>query len=85
MAYKYNCPLVPLVITFRERRGLYRLTGPKSLPLCTIKILEPIFPDRTKARESEVNRMLELSHSRMVEGAGIENNPWPANPRDLSV
>lgn len=85
MAYRYDCPLVPLVITFRERKGLYRLTGPKSLPLCTIKILEPIFPDRTKARESEVNRMLELSHRRMVEGAGIENNPWPANPRDLSV
>lgn len=85
MAYKYNCPLVPLVITFRERKGLYRLTGPKDMPLFTIRILEPIFPDRSKSRESEVRRMLELAHARMEDGAGIENNPWPANPCELNV
>lgn len=85
MAYKYDCPLVPLVITFRKRTGLYRLTGPKDMPLFTIKILEPVFPDRSKTRESEVLRMMKVAHDRMVEGAGIKNNPWPANPCDLGA
>ena len=85
MAYKYNCPLLPMVIIFRERKGFFRLTGSKDTPLFTIKILEPVFPDRTKTRESEVNRMMAESHERMVKAAGIENNPWPANPSDLNV
>ena len=82
---KCYCPLVPLVITFRKRTGLYRLTGPKDMPLFTIKILEPVFPDRSKTRESEVLRMMKVAHDRMVEGAGIKNNPWPANPCDLDA
>lgn len=85
MAYKYGCPLVPLVVTFRERKGIYRLTGPGDLPLFTIKILEPVIPDRANRRESEVRRMLELAHARMVEGAGIKDNPWPANPCELDA
>ncbi len=55
------------------------------MPLFTIRILEPVFPDRSKSRESEVRRMLELAHARMVEGAGIKDNPWPANPCELNV
>lgn len=85
MAYKYNCPLVPIVVTFRDRKGFFRLTGPKDVPLFTIKILEPVFPDRTQTRKSDVERMLQEAHSRMVEGAGIKDNPWPANPSDLDV
>lgn len=83
MAYKYNCPLVPLVITFRERKGFFKLTGPKDLPLFTIEILEPVFPDKSQRRETEVLRMLKEAHARMVKAAGIENNPWPANPAEL--
>ena len=73
MAYKYKCPLLPLCIKFSDRGRI------------TVKILEPVFPDGTKTRESEVNRMREIAHSRMVEGMGIKNNPWPANPSDLDA
>ena len=30
MSYKYNKPILPCVITFRERKGIFRLFGPKS-------------------------------------------------------
>ena len=78
MAYKYDMPLLPCVITFRERTGIFRLFGPKELPLLQCEIGEPIFPDKTQPRATEVNRLLETAHKQMCEMAGIVNNPWPA-------
>ena len=78
MAYKYDMPLLPCVITFRERTGVYRLFGPKNLPLLQVEIGEPIFPDKSQPRSQEVNRLLETAHMRMEKMAGITHNPWPA-------
>ena len=78
MSYKYNKPILPLVITFRERKGIYRLFGAKSLPLLTITIGEPILPDTTQARKVEVERLRSVAHEQMTRMAGIVNNPWPA-------
>ncbi|MBO4577476.1 MAG: 1-acyl-sn-glycerol-3-phosphate acyltransferase [Paludibacteraceae bacterium] len=78
MAYKYDMPLLPCVITFRERTGIFRLFGPKELPLLQCEIGEPIFPDKSQPRATEVNRLLETAHKQMCEMAGIVNNPWPA-------
>ena len=78
MSYKYNKPILPLVITFRERKGIYRLFGPKNLPLLTITIGEPILPDTTQARKIEVERLRNIAHEQMTQMAGITNNPWPA-------
>ena len=77
MSYKYNKPILPLVITFRERKGIYRLFGAKSLPLLTITIGEPILPDTTQARKVEVERLRSVAHEQMTRMAGIVNNPWP--------
>lgn len=78
MSYKYNKPILPCVITFRERKGIYRLFGPKELPLLTVTIGEPILPDTTKPRKTEVERMRTMAHEQMQQMAGITHNPWPA-------
>ena len=57
MSYKYNMPLLPCVITYRERTGIYRLFGKKSLPLLQVEIGAPIIPDRTATRGQEVERL----------------------------
>lgn len=77
MAYKYDMPLLPCVITYRERTGIYRLFGPKDLPLLQCEIGEPIFPDKSQPRAQEVNRLLETAHKQMEQMAGITHNPWP--------
>ena len=79
MSYKYNKPIVPCVITFRERTGIYRLFGPKSLPLLTITIGEPLLPDTTQPRKIEVERLRTQAHTQMQHMAGITHNPWPAS------
>ena len=79
MSYKYNKPILPCVITFRERTGIYRLLGKKDMPLLTITIGEPILPDTTQARKTEVDRLREVAHSQMTKMAGITHNPWPAS------
>lgn len=78
MAYKYNVPILPIAIAYRERKGFYRLTGKKELPLITVRIGEPIFPDRSKPRKEEVADLLAKTHSAICELAGITENPWPA-------
>ena len=77
MSYKYNKPLLPCVITFRERKGIFRLFGSKNLPLLTVTIGEPILPDTTKPRKIEVERLREVAHNQMIKMAGITHNPWP--------
>ena len=78
MSYKYNKPLLPCVITYRERKGIFRLFGPKELPLLTVTIGEPIYPDTTQARKTEVERLRDVAHAQMQQMAGITHNPWPA-------
>lgn len=77
MAYKYDMPIVPCVITYRQRRGLYKLFAPKNIPLLTVTICDPIFPDTTLPRKEEVERMHTEAHSRMCSVAGIVVNTWP--------
>ena len=78
MSYKYNKPILPCVITFRERKGIFRLFGPKSLPLLTVTVGEPLLPDTTQPRKTEVERLRTQAHSQMQQMAGITHNPWPA-------
>lgn len=80
MSYKYNMPLLPCVITYRERTGIYRLFGKKSLPLLRVEIGAPIIPDRTAPRGQEVERLREEAHHTMERMAGITHNSWPIKP-----
>ena len=84
MAYKYQVPILPLVITFRERKGLYRLFGKSDTPLMTINILEPVFPQKGARRKEEVIRMRKEAHAKMVERMGVDNI-WSAIPEDELV
>ena len=78
MAYKYGCPVVPCVITYRERKGIFRLTGKKQLPLFTIRILEPVFPNKELNRKDAILDMVTRAHEEMKKAAGIIDNPWPS-------
>lgn len=77
MAYRYNLPIIPCVISFRERKGIFRIF-PSKEPLMTIHIGEPIVPDTSRNRKEEAARLRGLCHARMVEMAGIVHNTWPA-------
>lgn len=74
-AYKYNMPILPCVITYRERTGLYKLTG--KTPLIQVEIGEPVFPDTTHPRAAETERLRTATHEQMCRMAGITHNTWP--------
>ena len=76
MAYKYGAPVVPCAIVFRQRKGIYRLFGPKDDPTMTIRVGEPIMPDTTAPRREETERLRREAHNRIVKMAGIKHNPW---------
>ncbi|MCQ2173867.1 MAG: 1-acyl-sn-glycerol-3-phosphate acyltransferase [Bacteroidales bacterium] len=78
MAYKYGVPVLPLNISYRERKGIYRLFGKPEIPLLTLTVGEPLFPDRSRPRKDEVERLLREAHASVCDMAGIIENPWPA-------
>ena len=84
MAYRWNVPIVPCVISWRPRTGLYKLFGKEDEPLATITVCEPVIPDVSASRKEEIDRLRVEAHSRMEKAAGIIANPWPALPSDGS-
>lgn len=82
MSYKYDMPILPCVITYRKRTGIFRLFGKQDEPLLTVTIGEPIFPDRSVSRKTEVDRMRNEARLRMEQMACIEHNTWPVVPED---
>ena len=82
MSYKYNLPIIPCVITFRERKGIYRLFGKPTEPLLTIEVGEPLFPNKDNPRFEEVNRLREAAHKKMQTMAGILQNSWSIAPEN---
>ncbi len=77
MAYKYNLPVLPMMISFRPRTG-WRKIFSNSGPLLTIHVGDPIVPDLKAPRKEEVTRLRDLAHSAMLDMAGIISNPWPS-------
>ena len=78
MAYKYNMPIIPCVINYRPRTGIYRLFGSQNEPLTHVTIGEPIFPNTLLPRGSEVERLRQTTHQTMCCMAGITHNTWHA-------
>jgi len=78
MAYKYDKPIIPFAVSYRERTGLWRLFGPKDEPLTQVVIGAPIYPDTTKPRAVETERLLNETHATICRLAGIEHNTWPS-------
>ncbi len=77
MAWKYDVPVLPFVISYRPRTGIYRLFDKPNIPLLTLHVGDPVVPDKTGDRKAEVDRLLRESRRQMIEMAGILENPWP--------
>lgn len=81
-AYKYKIPIIPMVIVYRERTGLYKLFNKKA-PLYTCRVGEPIYPNFDLPRKEAVDEVRDRVHAKMCEMAGIIENPWPSvQPND---
>ena len=78
MAYRFAFPVVPMIITFRERTGWRKWFG-KGEPLLTIHVGDPIVPDPKAPRKEETARIRDLAHKAMLDMAGIVSNPWPSS------
>lgn len=78
MAYRYSIPIIPLMISYRERKG-WRSFFYKNDPLLTIHIGNPIIPNHNTPKKEETNRMRNLAHDTMLNMAGIASNPWPSS------
>jgi 1-acyl-sn-glycerol-3-phosphate acyltransferase len=76
MAYKYRLPVIPMAFSYRESRGLYKILK-KGYPLITLRIGEPLFPDFSKSRREAVILLRAQTHRKIVELAGLRDNPFP--------
>jgi len=77
MAYRYNFPVLPINLSFRPRTGIYKLFDKPEIPLVTVRIGEPIFPDKTQPRRQEVERLMNDAFHAVCRLGGIEKNSWP--------
>lgn len=55
-AYRANKPIIPLAISYRPAKGIYRLFKGK-YPLCTISIGEPLLPDLSLPKDEAVEKL----------------------------
>jgi 1-acyl-sn-glycerol-3-phosphate acyltransferase len=76
VAYKYKIPVIPMAFSYRKARGIFKLYK-KNDPLITLRIGEPILPDTSLPRKEAVQILREQCHKKIVELAGITDNPYP--------
>lgn len=78
-SYKYDLPIIPMVISYRKPTGIYKLLKIKH-PLITITVGEPVDPAKykDKGRKECCQLLCEECHQQMVQMAGIEQNMWPS-------
>ena len=69
-AVKNNKPVIPLVITFRDPKKIFRLIYRKK-PLLTITVGEPIFPDQLLTEHDATLKMLNQTRDWMQKTAGF--------------
>ena len=77
MAYKWNAPVLPVALSFRPRTGIYKLFEKPEVPLVTVNIGDPIFPDQSVPRKVEVDRLMHEAFTQVCRLGGIEVNSWP--------
>lgn len=78
-AYKYDMPIIPMVYVHRERTGWRKLFA-KGEPLMTLKVLEPMYADKSLPRKAAVDKLRKEVYEKMLDAAGIIHNPWPMIP-----
>ncbi len=77
LAYKWNYPVVPMAIHYREPGRLRKFFGLKN-PLVTISVGEPISVknEGNLSRNEFCNQLRKKAHASVVELAQIERNCW---------
>ena len=73
-AVRYNKPIIPMAISFRESKGIRRLFSKK--PCATLNIGEPIFPDLNLPTTEAIDKMHKKAYHDMQVLAGI----YPSDP-----
>jgi 1-acyl-sn-glycerol-3-phosphate acyltransferase len=79
-AFRYDVPILPLAISYREVKNPIYKFFKKNNPYITVRIGEPIFPDHTVPNRQGIEEMRQKSHAAMCALAGIAlgDNPYPA-------
>jgi 1-acyl-sn-glycerol-3-phosphate acyltransferase len=80
VAWNYKLPVIPLAFSWRPARGIHRIfnrIAGKNYPLVTLRIGEPLLPDLSRPRKEAVALLRKEVHRRIVELAGIRDNPFP--------
>ncbi len=70
-AIRNKVPIVPVAISYREPKGLYRLF--KKYPNLTVHIGEPIFADSSKSLKEAEKDLTDRSRISVMKMMGIEN------------
>ena len=68
-AVQYDKPVIPITMSFRPRKGLWRLIGKK--PLVDLHIGEPLFPDRSLPHIEAERQLHQTAYHVMQEMNGI--------------
>lgn len=55
LAVKHNKPIIPITLSFRPRKGIYKLMGKK--PLVDLHIGEPLYPDTSLSPREATEKM----------------------------
>lgn len=75
-AHRYDIPVIPMVIAYREAKGWRKLIG-ITHPLVTLRVGEPFLPDQTLSSKQDSTRLRKLAFEKMRDMAGIVQNKWP--------
>lgn len=77
MAYKYQIPIIPCVLSYRKPKGIYKIFK-LNHPLITINIGKVILPnsENGETKNETCKRMRKNAHAQMVKMAGIIQNCW---------
>lgn len=80
-AVKNNKPIIPLAISYRPAKGLFKLWK-HNYPTCDIEICEPIFPDPELNSADNIKQMMEKCREEML-FAMNKNTPNVHNKKEL--
>ncbi|MCL2879208.1 MAG: 1-acyl-sn-glycerol-3-phosphate acyltransferase [Treponema sp.] len=81
MAYRYKLPVLPIAFYYAKPGfplAVINLFRKVKLPAIAARIGEPILPDTELPRKESVRLLREQCHRAIIDLAGVENNPWPA-------
>lgn len=67
MSVKNGCPVIPLVVTFRDPKGLYKIL--KKKPCVTITVLPAVFPKSTGDMHTDVSVLMNECYENMKASA----------------